>query len=125
MIPPGQDESPVFAIDSVFEFALTSLFPKNMCRCDSPGCPGNTIGSSNNMWLYSHDILNAPMPSPDAAGCSSVSLIRRSEKPGLPGGILVISIRGPPFLGLVGTVEVFVGVNNWHSVIEIGPYQPK
>jgi hypothetical protein len=51
--------------------------------------------------------------------------MRISEKPGLPGGILLKSIDGPPFLGLVGTVEVSVGVNNWHSVIEIGPYQPK
>src|SRR5438874_13604443 len=33
------------------EYAFVETLPKKVWRCDSPGCPGRTIGSSPALWL--------------------------------------------------------------------------
>src|SRR6187401_1546754 len=59
-IPPRQVELPVPLIDSAVEFASAPVLPKKVCRCERPGWPGKTIGSSNDMWEKVQTVRNSP-----------------------------------------------------------------
>jgi hypothetical protein len=47
------------------------VLPTNECRCDAPGMPGKTIGSSASRWLYVQSARNSGL-SPTPAGTGSV-----------------------------------------------------
>src|SRR5436190_16758484 len=92
-MPPRHVELPEFASESAVENALVPVLPKKTCRCDLPGWPGKTIGSSNAMWEKPQTVRNSPLPL--TPGASSVGRIRSSLKPGAGAGSLVTSMAGP------------------------------
>ncbi len=75
-MPPRQVELPELAMDAAVELPVTAVLPKKVCRCERPGWPGSTMGSSNAMWLKSQTVRKLPVPSLPL-GCSVV-LLRRS-----------------------------------------------
>src|ERR671919_867032 len=42
------------------ENAFADLLPKKSCKCDAPGWPGNTIGSSGRVCVYLQRTTNCP-----------------------------------------------------------------
>src|SRR5690349_15455884 len=87
-VPPRQAPLPVCAMDSAADIAFGPLFPQDTCRCDAPGWPGNTIGSSVFMCEYWHTVRKALTPSSVGVGSSPVFVMRSTADPGTPGGIL-------------------------------------
>ena len=71
-MPPRQVELPVWRSDSGVELAFAPVLPKKVWRCERPGWPGKTIGSSNDMWEKPQTVRNAPAPPPPAGAISSV-----------------------------------------------------
>src|SRR3982750_3890925 len=80
-------------MDAAVEFAFTPVLPKKACRCDRPGWPGKTIGSSNAMCDSSQTVRKAPVPS-ELPGNSVVAPSWSEAKPLNPVGILELSIAG-------------------------------
>src|SRR6188474_1035999 len=80
-MPPRQVELPVPRSDSAVVFAFVPVLPKKVCRCERPGWPGKTIGSSNDMWAKAQMMRKAP---PVAGATSSVGATFKLPVP-IPG----------------------------------------
>src|SRR3954453_15240729 len=93
-VPPAQVEFPLEASDAAVVLALVPVLPKNVCRCDLPGCPGKTIGSSKLMCEKSQGSRNAPrsLAFGLCEGSATLAAITRAvEKPGLLAASLLAS----------------------------------
>src|SRR5689334_4994792 len=103
-MPPRQVELPVLAIVDELVFASIAVLPKNTCRCDAPGLPGKTIGSTKSIFTRLQVVRNEPEPSVTSPlpppFCTS-----RVAEPEEPSGTRTLGpVRGPIGIGLTSVV---------------------